>query len=260
MYYNNKKLLLSTIYRRNHFMNTSISTTVLRAIKILNFLRDSAGPKGIKEISEALDISTTVTHRILSTLKMDGMVFQDIGSKKYSLGTVFIEYANKLITDIPAMIDSDLIKLRDGTQETVGFYMLSGLTRVCVIEHPSQQEISRRAGVGNRIPLQLGASGRTILAFLEDELKNKVLSLLPENERIELTEQLKLVSKTKFSISEEELTRNVSALSAPVFGQKGKVIGAIAISGPFFRWNKETMEEHIPFLLETAEKISKSLY
>lgn len=93
---------------------------------------------------------------------MDGLVLQDADSKKYSLDTVFLDYANKIITDVPfvSIIDPQLIKLRDETQETVGFYMLTNMVRMCVIEQVSNQEISRRAGVGNRIPLQLGLSGR----------------------------------------------------------------------------------------------------
>ncbi|WP_412760478.1 hypothetical protein [Peribacillus frigoritolerans] len=41
-------------------------------------------------MSESLNISPPITHRLLTTLKMDGLVFQDADSKKYSLGTVFI--------------------------------------------------------------------------------------------------------------------------------------------------------------------------
>lgn len=241
-------------------MNTKISTTVQRAIKILNYLRDSPGPRGIKEISESLNLSPPVTHRLLTTLKMDGLVIQDLTSKKYSLGTVFIDYANKLISDIPIIIDSELIKLRDATQETVGFYMLSGMTRVCVIEHESQQEISRKTKIGNRIPLHLGASGRVILAFLDKDFQEKVLTLLPDEEQKLLIQKLERIAESKYSINEEELAKNVAALAAPVFGGKGKVIGAISISGPYFRWNKKAMEKYIPLLLETTEAISKSLY
>ncbi|MEW5548414.1 helix-turn-helix domain-containing protein [Peribacillus frigoritolerans] len=57
----------------------------------------------MKNISESLNISPPITHRLLTTLKMDGLVFQDADSKKYSLGTVFIDYANKIITDVPCL-------------------------------------------------------------------------------------------------------------------------------------------------------------
>ncbi|WP_375088828.1 IclR family transcriptional regulator [Peribacillus sp. RS7] len=243
-------------------MNTKISSTVQRAIKIINYLNETTGPQGIKNISDNLNISPPITHRLLTTLKMDGLVFQDADSKKYSLGTIFIDYANKIVTDVPfvSIIDPQLINLRDETQETVGFYMLTNnMIRMCVIEHVSNQEISRRAGVGNRIPLHLGSSGRVILAFLSEGLQAQVLNLLPEEEREILQQQLETIVNTRYSINEEEITKNVAALSAPVFGAKGKVIGAISISGPVFRWNKESMEQHISLLLKTAENISKSL-
>ncbi|MEV5035617.1 hypothetical protein CN563_02630 [Bacillus sp. AFS026049] len=37
-------------------------------------------------------------------------------------------------------------------------------------------------------------------------------------------------------------------------------MGAISISGPFFRWHEESMAQHISLLLKTAESISNSLY
>lgn len=243
-------------------MNSKISSTVQRAIKIINYLNEARGPQGIKDISENLNISPPITHRLITTLKMEGMVFQDIDSKKYSLGTVFIDYANKIITDVPfvSLIDPELIKLRNETQETVGLYMLTDMMRVCVVEHESKQEISRKAGVGNRIPLHLGSSGRVILAFLNENLQTQTLNILPEEERTILRKKLETIVHTGYSINEEELTKNVAALSAPIFGAKGKVIGAISISGPVFRWNKESMEQHISLLLKTTENISKSLY
>ncbi len=243
-------------------MSSKISTTVQRAITIINYLNEARGPQGIKDISENLNIAPPITHRLLATLKMDGLVFQDIESKKYSLGTVFIDYANKSVADVPflPLIDPELIHLRNETQETVGLYMLTGIMRMCVVEHESEQEISRRAGIGNRIPLHLGSSGRVILAFLSEDFQTRALSVLPEEERKILQQQLETIVDTGYSINEEELTENVAALSAPVFGAKGKVIGAISISGPIFRWNKEKMERYIPLLLETAKKISESLY
>jgi DNA-binding IclR family transcriptional regulator len=98
------------------------------------------------------------------------------------------------------------------------------------------------------------------LAFLNEDFQTQVLNFLPEEERKILRTKLETIKDTSYSINEEELTENVAALSAPIFGAKGKVIGAISISGPVFRWNKESMKQHIPLLLKTTENISKSLY
>lgn len=77
------------------------------------------------------------------------------------------------------------------------------MVRMCVIEHVSNQEICRRAGVGNRIPLQLGSRGRVILAFLSEGLQVQVLNLLPEEERKVLQHQLEVIVNTHYSINEK---------------------------------------------------------
>ncbi|WP_370694107.1 MULTISPECIES: IclR family transcriptional regulator domain-containing protein [Peribacillus] len=95
--------------------------------------------------------------------------------------------------------------------------------------------------------------------FLSEGLQAQVFNHLPKEER-KILQQLEIIVNTRYSINEEEITKNVAAISAPIFGAKGKIIGAISISGPVFRWNKESMEQHISLLLKTAESISKSLY
>ncbi|ULM99348.1 hypothetical protein L8956_12070 [Peribacillus frigoritolerans] len=67
------------------------------------------------------------------------------------------------------------------------------------------------------IPLQLGSSGRVILAFLSEGLQTQVLNLLPEEERKMLQQQLEIIVNIRYSINEEEITKNVAALSAPVY-------------------------------------------
>src|SRR5699024_11943746 len=90
----------------------------------------------IKKISEDLDTSTTIIHRLLTTLKLEGFVFQDSQSKLYSLGSLFIEYANKIVTEFPfaPIIEPWLIELRNKTKETVGFYIPNGRSE----EHTSE--------------------------------------------------------------------------------------------------------------------------
>ncbi|MYL34991.1 helix-turn-helix domain-containing protein [Pontibacillus yanchengensis] len=240
---------------------TEYSTTVLRAIHVLNVLAESRGPQSISEISNQLDYSQTVVHRLLQTLKSEGLIFQDPKSKLYSLGSAFLNYANKLLTDMPIapVIDPWLTELRDKTKETVGFYVPTGQYRVCTIEYESQEEIRRSVGVGKRLPLYAGASGRAILAFQPKEMQDKIIESLSYEERSVLLEKLEQTAREGFATNDGEISPNVSALSAPVFDQKDRVIGALSISGPSFRWNKETMKEYVPDLLEATRQVSETL-
>jgi DNA-binding IclR family transcriptional regulator len=236
------------------------SSTVLRAIKIMNYLNTSAGPQALNDISRNLELSPTIVHRLLATLKLEGFVFQDPRSKHYALGTIFLEYANKIMTEMPLapLIEPWLVKLRNETGETAGFYVPSGRIRVCTMEVESNQEIRRSVGIGKKHPLYLGASGRAILAFMSKEIQDRVLSPLPVEEQKFIRRLLEKTVQDGYSINEEEITPNVGALSAPVFDQNNRVIGAISVSGPIFRWNRKTMEAFVPVLLKVTRSVSAS--
>ncbi|TCP27812.1 IclR family transcriptional regulator [Scopulibacillus darangshiensis] len=245
-------------------MNTTTSetsATVFKAIKILNFLSEASGPQSVITISKQLNLSNAVVHRNLTTLKIEGLVFQDPQSKLYSLGMKILEYANRILTDLPfaAVIEPWLLKLRNLTGETVGFYVQEGNTRVCALEYVSRQEIKRAVGVGKRLPLHIGASGRAILAFQDEDIQHKILIGLDSEQKKEVIKKLAITKDNGYAMNEEEITPEVGALSAPVYGSNNNIIGALSISGPMFRWNKKSMQTFIPALLNATDEIKKTL-
>lgn len=236
-----------------------VSATVLRAIKVLNHLKETPGPQSVSYISQDLELSSTIVHRLLTTLKMEGFVFQDAQSKLYSLGPVFLEYANKIVTELPfaSVVEPWLVQLRDKTGETAGFYIPNGHTRLCVMEYESQQEIRRSVGIGKQLPIYAGATGRAILSFQPKAKQEQVLQSLPAKEREILAEKMLTTREQGYAVSVEEINENVSALSAPVFDQQQRVVGALSISGPAFRFNDEMVEKHISTLIHATKEISR---
>jgi DNA-binding IclR family transcriptional regulator len=238
-----------------------VSLTVVRAINILNYLNAEIGPQSLSEISKSLSVSTTIAYRLLTTLKLEGMVIQDPKTKLYTLGTIFLDYANKVLNEMPIapIVEPWLMKLRELTNETVGFYVPKGNVRICAIEFESQQEIRRIVGVGKRIPLHLGASGRAIMAFMSLEQQENILSRLAEPDRGKTMQLLEETRQRGYATNESELTPDVGALSVPVLNQHKQVIGALSISGPINRWNHQTMTQYVPNLLESAKRIEESI-
>ncbi|WP_233190939.1 IclR family transcriptional regulator [Sporosarcina sp. P19] len=238
-----------------------VSSTVVKAISVINYLNEVSGPQGVSDISKGLGLSTTIVHRLLTTLKLEGMVFQDPRSKLYTLGTIFLDYANKILTEMPIapVVEPWLMSLRNNTGETVGFYMPTGQMRICVLEYESQQEIRRSVGIGKRLPLHLGASGRAILAFQSPEQQERVLGTLSVEERHELEHILQEVQNQGYATNEEEISSNVAALSVPVFDKQQSVIGALSVSGPLFRWNRQTMEPYIASVIAASKEITDAL-
>lgn len=241
-------------------VKADVSATVLRALKVLNHLKEKPGPQSVTQISKDLDLSSTIVHRLLATLKMEGFVLQDDQSKLYSLGVVFMEYANKIVTELPfaPLVEPWLIQLRNTTGETVGFYIPTGQKRLCVLEYESRQEIRRSVGVGTQHPIYAGATGRAILSFQSDQMQEEILNNVPSYEREILRKKIDETRKQGYAVSYEEISANVTAISAPVYNQKNQVVGAISISGPQFRFDKDRIEEFIPILLKATKELSKA--
>lgn len=236
------------------------SATVFRALKVLNHLKEKPGPQSIKNISEDLNVSPTIIHRLLTTLKIEGFVFQDSQSKLYSLGSVFMEYANKIVTELPfaPIIEPWLIQLRNQTDETVGFYIPNGYSRLCVMEYESRQEIRRSVGVGTKHPLSVGATGRAILAFQSNQMQEEILRNLSKEKSKELQNKLDETREFGYAVSYEEINDNVTAISAPVYDSQKRVVGAISISGPKFRFDQSHTSEFIEVLLNATKEIEKA--
>src|SRR5690625_3369431 len=235
------------------------SATVFRALKILNHLKEVPGPQSIKKISEDLDISTTIIHRLLTTLKLEGFVFQDSQSKLYSLGSLFIEYANKIVTEFPfaPIIEPWLIELRNKTKETVGFYIPNGYSRLCVMEYESKEEIRRTVGVGTKHLIHEGATGRAILAFQSPKIQEEILKNLPIDESEKLKDKISEVEKQGYADSYEEINDNITAISAPVNDANCRVFGAIAIYGPDFRVDQSHTDQYINILINATKEIEE---
>ncbi|WP_298788955.1 IclR family transcriptional regulator [uncultured Marinococcus sp.] len=236
------------------------SATVLRALKLLNHLKENPGPQSIRYISEELEMSSTIVHRLLTTLKTEGFVFQDPQSKLYSLGVVFLDYANKVVTEFPfsSIIEPWLMKLRNITNETVGFYVPNGQTRLCVLEYESQQEIRRSVGVGKQLPIYAGATGRAILAFQPEERQKQMMKDLPFEEQQILIEKIHDTQKKGYAVSVGEISSNVSALSVPVYDNQKHIVGALSVSGPAFRFDEESINKYIDTVIQATTEISDS--
>jgi DNA-binding IclR family transcriptional regulator len=176
------------------------------------------------------------------------------------LGLALLTYAHRIVSaaSVPAVIGPALDKLRDLTGETATFHLPAGTARVCILERESRLEIRRTVGVGRHVPLYAGASGRAILAYLPEQ--EVIISALPEEQQARVRALLEETRQRGYAISHEESTPNVAALAAPLFDpERHCILGSISISGPIFRWHRDTMAPFIDPLLEAARQLQRDL-
>lgn len=254
-----------TIGTANQKANTS--ATVDRAFVVLEALRDAREPLGVRDLARRVGTSPASVHRLLKSLQVRGFVTQPAGSRAYQLGWGLLTYASALLgrTDVVGVAAPIARNLRDRTAETVTVQVPDGSDRVCVYEAEGLHEVRRRVGVGRRVPLAAGASGRALLAFLpEDEVGELLAAAAPLTART-LTDAARLrallaeTRRTGIAASAGETVDGVASIAAPVFDSSAVVVASLAVSGPSIRCTPAVLAAFVPLLLEAAVELSARL-
>lgn len=245
---------------KNH-PKSGMSLTLLNAITVLDVLASADAPLSLSSIARQASLNTTVTHRLVTTFRSRGMVVQEQETKRYSLGWRMVNYGGRVLATVPysRAVSPWLERLRDATEETATLHVPNGDDRVCVLECESKADLRRSVGVGRRAPLNRGASGRAILAFLPDAQRQQILSGLPAREAGRLARLLSATQRDGYAMSHGETTAEVSSLAVPLLDRSGSILGSLSISGPSFRWTEERMVTFIPALRKAVEAVQAAV-
>jgi IclR family KDG regulon transcriptional repressor len=236
---------------------------VERALEILLcFVHQSQ--LGMMEIAERTGLNKSTVFRLLATLESKGFVKRDPRTEKYELGFRIWELAASLNpSDDPAVLFlPEMERLRDELDETVSLYIRDGLERIRIQAVESRQAIRRVAPVGARMPLSVGASSKVLVAYSEESLLAEVMEKAdwPENvSREAFRSQLERIREDGYAISVEEREAGTAAVAVPVFSRSGRLVAALAVSGPVLRMNVKTMIRFVPRMKQAAERMGKMI-
>src|SRR5690606_25647344 len=110
-----------------------------------------------------------------------------------------------------------------------------------------------------------GSGGKVFLAF-DDALARQVLAgeLRPYTshtlvDRLAWEEELSRIRRQGYAVSYEERDYDAASLSAPVFDETGRVVGALGIVGPSQRFQPERVQGWVGPVLAAAAELSRQL-
>jgi len=166
-------------------------------------------------------------------------------------------------SDDPAtVLLPEMERLRDLVGETISLYVRDGNERIRIQAVQSNQPIRRVAPIGARMPLFVGASSKVLVAYAEPEVLQAVLNdpNWPDSiDREAYLEQLEQIRAQGFATSVEERELGAAAVAAPIFNRNGKLVAAIAASGPSNRLTPEKMREFARPIMEAAYRMGKMM-
>ncbi|MAW85504.1 MAG: IclR family transcriptional regulator [Phyllobacteriaceae bacterium] len=201
---------------------------IRRAAAILQQIARVSGdlPPNLRNISEAMNLSRSTTHRILKCLTDTGLAAYDKKTRRYEIGMLAYELGlavtDRVLQLTPWMATVDRIASRANV--TTYLMRRSGMEAVCV--HKAEGRTVIRVipvEVGQRRFLGVGAGATALLAVLPDEMIEQIIRYIePELRNFEaltpdsIREAVENAKSTGFAESQARAYRSIYGLGTAI--------------------------------------------
>ncbi|MEH7399355.1 IclR family transcriptional regulator [Gottfriedia acidiceleris] len=236
-----------------------------RAMLIIDILNSDESKSNwqITELAEKTSLSLGTLHRLLNSLIQHGLVIQIPETKHYKLGYKWMELGLRQLDkmDFRLVARPVMERLANHVEESIYLNIESGIDGIVIDKIDSPLKIRIAENLGIRIPLHIGAPNKTILAYMKENEIQQVLDQLnlSLNSISILKQQLVDIRKNGYAISQSEKTEDTAAIAAPITGYNNKVLAALSVNVPGFRFTQERIPYLIEEVMKAAEEISKKI-
>lgn len=243
-----------------------IVDSVDSALKLLSYVAEHPG-FGVTELANGIGINKSRAYRMLCTLELHRFVVLDARSSTYALGPqafvlgVAAQQQNALVR----AAHRHMLALNQAINETVVLRVREGLESVCVARCETTHQVRAVGAVGNRRPINTGASGKVLLAFAPEAVRADFLARmkkLPQTGEaiaLTLTEELDAVARKGYAVSVGEVTAGAVAIAVPVRDMTANVIASLSVSGPEMRISRIEIPDYLERLTACSRTISAEL-
>lgn len=204
--------------------------SVTRALTILTAI--NVQELTLSEIAAVVDVPLPTAFRMVRTLESSNFVSKTSGGS-YVLGPEMVRLG--YLADAQGHdrwnIRTAVRGLRDDTDESVGFWVKSGVERVCTELAESSKQVRWISRIGQTSTVYRGAVGTVLLAFDT----NHSDEFAPEEATTQsVIKQLSAARKDGYAISSRQTSQDLWAVAAPVYA--GDTLkGALVIGVPISR-------------------------
>lgn len=238
--------------------------SVSRAFRILEAL--ATGELGITELAERSGLPKSTVARLTRTLEDIGAVERLDDDGRYHIGPEIVALAGVAspTANLVSIVRPHLRLLAETTGEDAGLSVPDGHRAHYIDQVSSDNDIQVRDWTGARISMHATPSGQVMLAswpeerlsrFLERPLSAYTDATLTEPE--ELRKRLKTVDTEGYAWAFEELTEGLNSVATALRDTRGRLVGAIHVHGPAYRFPAAgTLESTGERLLTVAGRLS----
>jgi DNA-binding IclR family transcriptional regulator len=241
--------------------------TVARALSVLTVVAQAKESLGVKDVANALQLPMSTSHRLLDLLCESGFVERDSARRRYKVGLAFQRLAilvGQKVTETD-LIQPVLDKITSETGETSIYSTYLPAQRAIMYAAKSDSPHSLRFRVERfqPMPIEWGASGLAVLAYLSPEIQadlQKAATPSPLDRkrlsRAAFFERIEAVRRKGFAVSEGEKLADSFGIGVPIMTADGQVSGSITLTIPRVRFVRSNLKDYAALLKREANRFS----
>ena len=240
---------------------------VIKALRLLTLLAQSGEPLPLSELSRSLGLPKPTGHRLAQLLEEAGFVHKDPLTFRYSIGQGFDALAlgalrNGMGSNARRLLMDNLsARLGVRTNFTV---LKSGKLMLVEWVETSSSLIRIDLKPGTQVPAHCSASGKLLIAFASEELRERFLVGAPFQaftkatitEAKALKRELNLIRSRGYAEDNQEFLPGVCCLAVPVRDNMGDVVAGLAVMAPVMSFPLAEARRHLPEIQACAEAIA----
>lgn len=245
------------------------AAALIKGISVLRAIANEDQPPVFTRLLHTTGLPKGTLYRILQALVSEGLLRFDRRDKTYHLGFGLLSLAYQVLEemDIRDLAREELVRLRDLTGEAVHLAVRSDLEAVYVDIVESKQAVGALAKLGSSSRFHCSAVGKAIAANLPTAELAEILPRLPMmkmmpntiTSRRKLRTHFKDVRRQGYALNEEEETKGIHGIAAPVFGHRGEVVASICITIPSYRYEPDKLNLYAGAVMEAARAVSRRM-
>lgn len=239
-----------------------------KALKLLEIISTKPNGVGLSEISRLAKMPKGTVHRLLQSLVENGYLEQ-MEDSRYIMGVKVVVLAQNITDNRPIirLARPFMEEIAQATNETINLATLGAGRVVYLDEILTRQPVGTISKLGTTAPVHCTALGKAMLAFADEAKRQSILEGYNFKQYTENTftspekfrEELARIRERGYAIDNIEYEPEKRCVGAPIIDGVKRVVGALSISGPFFRVTEEKAHEYGRLLCATTRRISDKL-
>lgn len=243
--------------------------SITRALSVLNLIAENAPGLSLTQISKALGLAPSTTHRLLTTLQEERYVQYDRDTSRWQIGMQAFVAGNGFLTsrDLATVARPYMRRLMEISGETVNL-AISDQDNVIYLAQVESREMMRVfSKPGNRVPMHCSGVGKAMMMAMSDDdvtdiIETQGLPRLTEKtitDGAELRRKLTKCRQQGFALDDEEHAVGLRCVATLIFDEHAEPLAALSISGPTARISKDRLQDLGQTALAIAAEVTAAL-